>query len=90
VLDRLRAAVTADELAQPIGPALQRADHEAYDWAVTAAPAAPVSSPPAPPMDAGSSSVPPRGDVERAVEALRAFAREHADSTVVVEWRAER
>ena len=31
-LDKLRAALTADELAQPIGAALQRADNDAFAW----------------------------------------------------------
>ena len=86
VLERLRAALIADELAQGLPAALRRAEDDAFQWALAPQPADP---PPRPAAASGSAKVSSAGDVDRAVEALRAFAAEHDGRTIDVRWRVE-
>lgn len=92
ILDRLRAALAADELAQALHPALQRAEDEAFQWALRPTPT--VAPPPPPPVGAvsgavGQRRVQSRSELEAATAELRAFVDDHPGQTVIVEWRAE-
>lgn len=94
-LDRLRSALVADELAEGISPALQRADNDAFAWLASAA--APSSSPvpgptPAPPpqpMARGKREISTRADIAWVTADIEAFVDEHGGENVVVEWRIE-
>ena len=92
-VDRLRAALTADELAQPIGAALQRADNDAFAWlsaAVTPTPTpAPTPGPAPQPPAAGKRSVSTRADIAWVQSDIEAFIDEHEGQRIVVEWRIE-
>lgn len=92
-LDRLRAALTADELAQPIGAALQRADNDAFAWLSAAVDPTPTPTPtpdPAPqPPAAGKRSVSTRADIAWVQSDIEAFIDEHEGQRIVVEWRIE-
>lgn len=90
ILDRLRAAVAADELVHAVVPALRKADDEAFGWVSGPTPPSPPPPPAAPHLAGGRVRVAPRAGAGEAVEALQAFVREHADEPVVVEWRVER
>lgn len=92
VLDRLRAALTADELAQPIGPALKRAEDDVFGWLVEPAPvpAPPPPTPtPSPPTVAGRRSVRTTEDLAAVRADLETFLTEHQGAEVVVEWRVD-
>jgi hypothetical protein len=91
-LERLRAALTADELAQPLEPALRRAEDDAFRWlnASVTTTLEPQPKPDMPgPAARGRRDVRSSGDLQAAFDELRTFAAEHSDGTVVVEWRAE-
>lgn len=86
VVDRLRAAVGADELAQPLAPALKHADDEAFTWALSVD--GQIPPPPPPPIQPASRrSLSSPGDLDAAVHDLREFTKQHRGETVVVEWR---
>ncbi len=90
ILDRVRAAVAADELVHAVVPALRKADDEVFGW--VSGPTPPSPPPPSPPRPGagGRVRVAPGAGADAAVEALRTFVGEHADEPVVVEWRVER
>ncbi|MCT7657636.1 phage resistance protein [Mycobacterium deserti] len=94
-LARLRSALVADELAQSISSALQRADDDAFAWLASAAtPTPPPGSQPAPaPLPqhtaSGKREVSTRADIVWVTADIEAFVEEHGDQNVVVEWRVE-
>jgi hypothetical protein len=88
ILDRLRACLVADELAQPLPAALQRAEDEAFRWALEK-PVPPPPPPPAPARRGGHRRITGPDDLPAAVEEVHAFVAEHEGSTVVIEWRVE-
>ena len=89
ILDRLAAAVSADELAQELAPALRRADQEAFDW-VAQPPVPSPTAPPPGPSPAGSRTVSTAPELDGVMSDLRAFVAEHEGEAVVVEWRLRR
>jgi hypothetical protein len=91
ILDRLRASLTADELAQPLPPALTRAEDEAFRWALdkTPPPPPPPPPPPSPATRGGRRRVATPDDLQTAVDELQQFVASHPDTGVIVEWRAE-
>ena len=92
-LDRLRAALTTDELAQPIGSALQRADNDVFAWlqaAVVPGPNPQPTPPPAPqPTASGKRDVSTKADIAWVKADIEAFIDEHEGQSIVVEWRIE-
>lgn len=93
-LDRLRASVTADELAQPLNSALKRAEDDAFKWLEEAVEPGPTPDPgptPAPQHSVphGSRTVGSTDDLTRVREDLNNFVEEHTGERVVVEWRVE-
>ena len=90
ILDRLRAALAADELAQSLQPALKRAEDEAFGWALEKVDiGGDGGSDQEAPVARGSKRVASKADLDAAVRDLRAFADEHEESSFVVEWRTE-
>jgi len=85
ILERLREVLTAEELPSQLGPALKRAEDEAFAWAFT--PPSPPRRPPPPPGGAGRRVVDSSADLEAALDEVRAFVEEHRGQRVVVEWR---
>ncbi|MGH3328672.1 MAG: hypothetical protein ACRDPT_12900 [Streptomycetales bacterium] len=97
ILDRLRAALTADELVQSLATSLKSAEDEAFHWALrgsTPTPTPPPSPtrPPSPPPPAPEARRRLRSaaELDETTRDLRAFVDEHEGETVVVEWRVER
>ena len=96
-LDRLRAALTSDELVQQITGALKRADNDAFEWLSAAVNQTPTPTPgpvprpePAPqPKAAGKREVNTRADIVRVQTDIEAFVDEHQGQKIVVEWRIE-
>jgi hypothetical protein len=94
-LDRLRSALVADELAESISAALQKADNDAFAWlasaaAPTPAPAPqPTPTPPPQPKASGKREVSTRADIAWVTADIEAFIDEHAGQNVLVEWRIE-
>jgi hypothetical protein len=89
-LNRLRAALIADELAQPLQPALKRAEDDAFAWALgLTAPVEPPVVPRLPQTAGGSRRIGSAAELETAVTELRDFVNEHNEGPVVVEWRVE-
>ena len=92
-LDRLRAALTTDELAQPIGSALQRADNDVFAWlqaAVVPGPNPQPTPPPVPqPTASGKRDVSTKADIAWVKADIEAFIDEHEGQSIVVEWRIE-
>jgi hypothetical protein len=98
-LDKLRAALTADELAQPIAAALSRAENDAFAWlsaAVTPIPSSTPTTTPTPtpgqnpqPSAAGKRSVSNRADLAWVQADIEAFIVEYEGQNIVVEWRIE-
>ena len=88
ILDRLRAALTADELAQPLQPALKRAEDEVFKWALHIDDDGPGRQKKTP-VARGSRRVASKADLDLAVRELRSFEAEHEGSSFVVEWRTE-
>jgi len=95
-LERLRAALTADEFAMPIASALQRAEDDAFAWlrsAVAPPPPPPVVGPTirpvAPPNGAGKYKLTSRADLAAVQAELSAFLDAHEGQNIVVEWRTE-
>jgi hypothetical protein len=94
-LDRLRSALVADELAESISSALQRADDDAFAWLASAAAPTPPPAPeppPAPPPQpkaSGKREVSTRADIAWVTADIEAFIDEHGCRNVVVEWRIE-
>jgi hypothetical protein len=96
-LDRLRAALMTDELAQPLASALQRADHDAFAWlrsAVTPPAPPPSVIPPhvanaTTPNGSGKRRLASRSDLPAVQAELGAFLDAHAGQAVIVEWRIE-
>lgn len=90
ILDRLRAALTQEELAQPLAAALKRADDEAFAWAVGPKPPPPPPTPARSDPDLrGSGRVSSPAELAHTVDELRAFVEGRPGRTVVVEWRVE-
>ncbi|WP_349426545.1 hypothetical protein [Microbacterium sp. LWS13-1.2] len=94
-LDRLRAALAADELVQQINGALRNADDDAFKWlsaVVDPTPApdpTPTPQPTSQPKAAGSRVLTARVDIVRVQADIEAFVDEHGGQKVVVEWRIE-
>lgn len=92
VLDRLRSALTTDELAQPLGPALKRADDEVFGWLVVPPMPQPdpEPTPPAPaPGASGRRMVHSANDLSGVRADLESFMTEHEGANVIVEWRVD-
>jgi hypothetical protein len=92
IIDRLGAALAADELAQPLQPALKRAEDEAFKWALgktTNGGGGQEGRKPRPGHPKGGRQVASRQDLDAAVAELRAFAGELAGRRFTVEWRAD-
>ncbi len=79
ILDRLQAALMADELAQSLQPALKRAEDEAFQWL-----AGPKLPPPVLRRRIATSS-----DLETAVEEVRVFVSKQDGRTVFLELRVD-
>jgi len=91
-LDRLRAALTTDELAQPIGSALQRAENDVFAWLVEPMPQPPFPPTPTPapqPKASGKRDVTTKADITWVTADIEAFIDEHDGQSIVVEWRIE-
>lgn len=92
-LDRLRAALRADELAQPVAAALRSVENDVFEWLAAAAPAPvpqpPVTSPAQAPAASGRRSVTSVSDIAEVSADLEAFVEVHDGRRVVVEWRVE-
>ncbi|MBV9603129.1 MAG: phage resistance protein, partial [Chloroflexi bacterium] len=95
-LDRLRAALTADELVRAIKPALQRAEGDAFQWLAAGIPPPPPPPPPdpeppivTPTTTSGTRRLTSKTDVPSLQADLSAFIEAHTGKTVVVEWRIE-
>ena len=93
-LKTLREAVSADEFATRLGPALTTADNAIFDWLEAGQPK------PLPQGGTGGVRTPLSGNSGRATRAkgssstevlarVEAFLAEHHDEQVVVEWRVE-
>lgn len=101
VLDRIAAAVTAEEFASSLPSVLAVSEDEIYSWLSTAAPVpdpapalptpppVPVPGPPVRPGRTGRAVVAPGAEADEALEALLAFLREHPSDAIVVDWRVE-
>lgn len=94
IVDRLRDAVAADELAQSLLVALKRAEDDAFRWALGATSGGDKPRPgggddgkrrPA----RGARTVASQEDLNETVTQLKAFAAERAGRPFTVEWRAE-
>jgi hypothetical protein len=98
ILDDLRDALGADEIAQALPRVLRETDDAIFDWLAGSQP----HTPPPPPPDPGPGQVPgvqraaaPSGSGTRSkgssndtvISQLGQFLRDHADEQVVVEWR---
>lgn len=88
-VDRLRAALTADELSQPLAPALQRAVDDAFQWLTVVSPPPGPSPKPVPATAHGRRMVRGGDDLDAVRKELEAFVDEHLGKGVVVEWRVE-
>ena len=92
VLDRLRSALTTDELAQPLAPALKRAEDDVFDWLVVPPRLRPSRRRrrhrrrPAPAV-AGRCARPKTSATF--AHDLESFMTEHEGANVVVEWRVD-
>jgi uncharacterized protein DUF6079 len=86
IVERLRTAVIAEELAQSLQSALQRAEDEAFKWAI--GPKPPVDPPVDPPVKGGRRSIASAADLDAALAEIRDFA-EKARRSIVVEWREQ-
>ncbi|WIM96999.1 DUF6079 family protein [Actinoplanes oblitus] len=90
IVERLRIAVTADELAQSLQSALQRAEDDAFKWAIL--PPAPIPTPtPTPPPTStrgGRRTIASSADLDAVLAEVRAFA-EQTNRTIVIEWREQ-
>jgi hypothetical protein len=80
--------LTADELAQPLQPALKRAEDEVFKWALNIDDDVPGRQKKTP-VARGSRRVGSKADLDLAVRELRSFEAEHEGSSFVVEWRTE-
>lgn len=94
VVDRLRAALRQEELAQRLTVALKRADDDAFTWALERRP---VPTPPdgeidgeVRPVRGGRRQVGTRADLDRTLDELRAFVDDNPGRRFVIEWRIER
>jgi hypothetical protein len=83
ILEELRRAVTADEFARQLAPALVAADQASFDWLREGQP------PPPPPVASGRVVVRPGASPDQVVTALTGFLGEHSGEQVVVEWRVQ-
>lgn len=94
VLDAARAALLADEMAQPLGEALRTAEAAAFRWlAETGAspgprPGPPVPPPPPPAPDT-SATVTDDASLRDAVASVRAFVAAHPGRSVTLHWRLD-
>ena len=101
ILQDLRAALTADEFATRLAPALARTDDAIFEWLASGQPK-PVDEPPATlrPDDVHlrlPASPPSMGQATRAqgapasdvLEPLREFLEANPEKRVVVEWRVQ-
>ena len=92
-LDRLRAALTTDELAQPIGAALQRADNDVFAWLAAAVTPTPTPRRLRRPRrnrgEREARSCATRADIAWVQADIEAFIDEHEGQNIVVEWRIE-
>jgi len=90
ILDRLRATLIADELAQPVQPALKRAEDEAFRWALGGTTETTGGNGRGTkPAARGHRRVSSPSELDTALAELRTFAREHQGAAIVVEWRTE-
>lgn len=94
-LQRLRAALAADELAQPLAPALTQADDDVFSWLSTATAPTVASPAPAEPASPAPSAggrvrrvVRTAADAANVQDELARFLAEHTGEEVRVEWRA--
>lgn len=92
VLDAVRSALRADELAQSLGDALRAAEAAAFRWLAEPGPTPPPSPPapaPTPPEPGTVATVTDDASLQRAVGTLRAFVAAHPGRPVTVEWRLD-
>lgn len=92
LLDRLRDALRADELAQSLQPALKRADDDAFQWALEGTRTGEEPEPEPTPkteVSRGRRRVRGRVELDATVGELRDFVDRHPEEAVVVEWRSE-
>ena len=94
ILRELRDAVSADEFAVRLAPALSAAEQAIFDWLADGQPSAPAARPaipgepqPRPARPAGRVVLASGARPEQALAELSAFLREHRDEEIVVEWR---
>ncbi|MEV4415911.1 DUF6079 family protein [Catellatospora sp. NPDC049609] len=94
IVQRLRDAVIADELAQGLLSALKRAEDEAFRWALETTGDKGKPGPDHPDDGKrkparGSHTVASHNDLDETVAQLRAFAAERAGRPFTVEWQAD-
>jgi hypothetical protein len=97
IVDRLKAAIKADELAQPLRPALKHAEDEAFTWALRKRPDDQDDDTDVDDghveksrkASRGRRSVHSQEDLDGAISELRAFSAEQGNKRLIVEWRVD-
>ena len=93
ILDRLRAALLADELSQQLGNALRRADDEAFQWALKPRPGDEDDdedeNDDKPTRAGGRARVRGSADLGGVQKQLADFVDQHAGQEIEVEWRVK-
>jgi len=86
IINRLRESVEADELVTQVGPALKRADDDAFAWLAQGGPTPTPPPPPPPSVPHGEARRRAGESNDELIRQVRGFLESHTDAEVDVTW----